>query len=522
MQLKSRYVLTALAVLVVLSMATTAMAQVTFNVSSTPTARARTHGHAELIGDITFTTAGIGGTPVAGPTHTLTINYGIPLTNDEADGVGSSIEIIGSGCLLATAAADGGFLGAADAAVDADATINFALGIVTLNLQGGGACAPGDFVSVRNVHASVVGLPNALYKAQVSTSPTGGYLIQAAQDQPTVIATILDELDGGLSSAGTCLFLSDGTAITPTSTITVVENFADAVLDAAALGGGALNDVRVTLTFTGIPAGATVTVAAGGVVLTNALPTVGPVNATTAYVATSASPTITMNFTDVGATLPSSIHIDTFTFTATFSPGGATIPLAGGPITVSANVTPTGTATKVVPAVGNFPRFVADPEPAVTFCNIVPAQTNLLIPFMTAGSGFDTGISVANTTADNFAAPNGAVAQSGSILFEFWPQTGAPFTYTTNAASPGAGLTAGALASGGSYSVLLSELLADAGAPADFVGYAIVTTNFTNGHGDVFITDFAGFTSSGNVLVMNPPVAGNTRNPAPLAEGLVK
>jgi hypothetical protein len=527
MQLKSRYVLSALAVLVVFTMATTAMAQVTFNVSSTPTARARIHGHAELIGDVTFTVQTTAA--VAAGTHSVSINYGIPITNDEAEGTAAqSIQIVSNvgGCFDAGAGvgADGLFASVSDAAADADAAFNYTAGTLTLTIVGGVGCTAGDFISVRNVHASVVGLPNVLKKAQVSTSPTGGYLIASGQDQPTIIATILDELNGGLTGTSSCLFLSNGTPITNTRSIKVAENFADAILTAAQLGGGALNDVQVKLTFSGIPTGASITAGALGITIAPgavANPGTG-VNAA-ALVATSTTPTMTIVFN--AADVPSPILNDTLTIPLSFSVGTATLPLAATTITVTADIVPTGTATKVTPAVGNFPRFASDPEAAVTACTIAPAQTTMLVPFLTASSaGFNSGIAIANTTADNFGTPNGAVAQTGTILFEFWPQNAAqtPFTYTTSATSPGNGLTAGSLAAGRTYSVLLSELLSAAGAPADFAGYMIVTTNFTNAHGDVFITDFSTFTSAGQVLVMNSPSAGNSRSPAPLAEALAK
>jgi hypothetical protein len=511
MQLKSRYVLTALAVLVVMTMATAAMAQVTLQVSSTPTARARTHGHAELIGDVTFTVLDAGGAgvmPVAG-THTLTVTYGIPIVNDDEDGVGSSIEVIGTGCFAGVVTMDGKFLPAPDAATDEDVSFNFAAGVVSLNLQDITTCNAGDFVAIVNVHASVVDLPNALYKAQVSTSPTGGYLIPSGGDQPTVITTILDELDGGVDTNGECLFLSDGVNVSNTTELEITENFLDAILAADQLGGGALNDVRVRVSFSGIPDGGEIVVDAGDVTIDpGSVP--GPVNLDP-LVADSDSPFFDIVFDDVGR--PDPIDIDTLTVALFVDMSGADEPLPGGTITATVDIVPLGTAAKIVPDEGNFPRFQSDPEPEVDVCTIVPAQTTLLVPFMTAGGGFDTGIAVANTTSDNFG-DNGAVPQDGAILFEFWPQAedGTPFTYTTSAASPGIGLTDGVLESGGSYSVLLSEILADAGADAAFTGYMFVTTEFTNGHGDVFISDFSGFTSSGNMLVLEPPVAGNSRD----------
>jgi hypothetical protein len=103
-----------------------------------------------------------------------------------------------------------------------------------------------------------------------------------------------------------------------------------------------------------------------------------------------------------------------------------------------------------------------------------------------------------------FQAPD----QGGKITFYFYPQTGSSFSLDTSAnPSVGMGLdSSGVLKAGGTYTVLLSDLLAAAGASSDFTGYIIADMPFTNGHGQYFISDFAYFTNGALALVM-----GSTR-----------
>jgi hypothetical protein len=150
----------------------------------------------------------------------------------------------------------------------------------------------------------------------------------------------------------------------------------------------------------------------------------------------------------------------------------------------------------------------------LTVVNIIPATTTFLIPFVVTTSTFDTGLAISNTTADPFGtAGGGARAQSGTITFSFFPVTGSSFSYTTSATSPAGngGLSSGVLASGKTWTVLASELLTAAGyaTPKAFSGYVIAVANFTNGHGNAFVSDFKGFTSMTDVLVMSPPALVN-------------
>ena len=178
------------------------------------------------------------------------------------------------------------------------------------------------------------------------------------------------------------------------------------------------------------------------------------------------------------------------------------------PITAQmAPIDPTGTW---------IPRYISAEKcvtAQVTIMGIEGATTTLLIPYAVDDQqNYNTGIAISNTTLDPGTAAMGfgqAVRQTGNMTFYFYPQQGSPFDYTTAADSPGAGLDAGGkLAAGGTYTVLLSELIAAAGSRDFFTGYVIVITNFTNAHGQYFVSDFQFFTNGALMLVLDNPEMG--------------
>jgi hypothetical protein len=167
------------------------------------------------------------------------------------------------------------------------------------------------------------------------------------------------------------------------------------------------------------------------------------------------------------------------------------------------------------------PRYCVAWLAGGTILTINPSRTILIVPFATtvSAAGYDTGISISNTTKDPGAGPlalAAAVPQLGGATFYLYPQLAvggaavpAPIVYPTAAGSPGVGLDAnGLIPAGSTYSVLLSNILADAGAPADFTGYAIIITGFTNAHGQYVISDFAGFSQGAQALVVAAGRAG--------------
>ncbi len=194
-----------------------------------------------------------------------------------------------------------------------------------------------------------------------------------------------------------------------------------------------------------------------------------------------------------------------------------------GTITVTASMFPTTSSSGYVSSVTDtsgdttsrvVPRFNAkEVGGPLTIGNIVAASTTLLLPLADKLGVFDTGISVANTTADPFGTNGGATPTAGKLTLDFFPRNaanngaGTPFNLTTSATvKPGAGLSAdGTLAAGGTWTVLLSELLAAAGQTADFTGYIFIRTDFLNAHGMATITDFKGFSLASQVLVLSPP-----------------
>jgi hypothetical protein len=195
--------------------------------------------------------------------------------------------------------------------------------------------------------------------------------------------------------------------------------------------------------------------------------------------------------------------------------GSATYPLPNGTVTVSAHVAPFDAANTMVP------RYVDDAAcetGTVTILSITGASTTLLVPYAVNSAGYDTGIEVANTTTDPGTALLGitqAVRQTGAMTFYFYPQTGDAFSYATVAGSPGNGLeTDGTLKTGRIYTVMLSQLLTAAQKGPDFAGYIFIICNFTNGHGQYFISDFEYFTNGALMLVLgtsraNPETLGN-------------
>ena len=108
--------------------------------------------------------------------------------------------------------------------------------------------------------------------------------------------------------------------------------------------------------------------------------------------------------------------------------------------------------------------------------------------------GFDTGIAISNmNTGDD---------QEGSITFMLYQNGDEPIEYTTNADSPGRGLTSGVLEAGTTYAVLLTEILAAAGVEGGFSGYAMIITDFTGADGIAYISDWAAFSATATLEVM--------------------
>ncbi|QOY86537.1 hypothetical protein [Paludibaculum fermentans] len=166
------------------------------------------------------------------------------------------------------------------------------------------------------------------------------------------------------------------------------------------------------------------------------------------------------------------------TFTVPVSVAYKANPLPGlGTATVSGNYAPTTTvftASASAPA----PRFVDNPQSATTF-TINSCRTNLLFPFVTNVSGFDTGLVISNTSSDPF----GTVPQRGPCTLNYYGSTSgggaAPGVQTSGTVNEGTQLI-WTLSNGGNLGVA---------ATPGFMGYIIAQCNFQFAHGYAFVSD---------------------------------
>ena len=127
----------------------------------------------------------------------------------------------------------------------------------------------------------------------------------------------------------------------------------------------------------------------------------------------------------------------------------------------------------------SIPRF-CQPYTALNLYTINPCTCDLLFPFITNQSGFDTGVAIANTSLDPF----GTTPQQGTItLYYYGGTTGggaAPPAQTTNDVVPAGQELIFTLSNGGNFGIA---------ATPGFEGYMISVANFQYCHAFAFISD---------------------------------
>jgi hypothetical protein len=141
-----------------------------------------------------------------------------------------------------------------------------------------------------------------------------------------------------------------------------------------------------------------------------------------------------------------------------------------------------------------IPRFVFTGAAANLF-GIVKCSCNLLFPYVTQAPGYDTGIAIANTTAD----PYGTTNQNGSVQFWYYGTLtnggAAPGTQCTNTASPGTCPGTTVVGPGNVLTYTLYNGSAQWGLDnrgAGFTGYMIAQTQFQYCHAFAFIGGLGG------------------------------
>jgi len=149
---------------------------------------------------------------------------------------------------------------------------------------------------------------------------------------------------------------------------------------------------------------------------------------------------------------------------------------------------PTGaTASASLP----IPRFVFTGA-YNPLLEVIKCSCNLLFPYVTQAPGYDTGIAIANTTAD----PYGTAGQYGTVTFNYYNgSTSAPIPQCTNTTSPG---TCPGTTPVGPGQVLTYTLFNGStqwglnNSAVGFTGYIIVQAQFQYCHAFAFIGGLGG------------------------------
>jgi hypothetical protein len=176
-----------------------------------------------------------------------------------------------------------------------------------------------------------------------------------------------------------------------------------------------------------------------------------------------------------------------------------------GTSTVNLSYAPTATSG-AASATLTIPRFVPDSSAARTLFGIILCRTILLYPFVTNQGGFDTGLTVANTSQDPFTVGgNVTAAQAGSCNFTWYGGT------TQSPTTPPTPSNTGSIAGGTVWAGLASNLV-----PA-FQGYAFAVCNFQYAHGFAFVSDIGarnlamGYLA---VVIQDPGTGGRSASPS--------
>jgi len=499
-----------IAAVMFLGLTAAAFAQATFSVGSIPVTAVVNTGQVELSGAITFTW--VSGTPVTG---TISISYGVPITYPD----------------LSKAAQTGAMIsGTGLAGCGAQPTINNSAssntnGIVVVNIAGAGCTAAAGSFTVSGVRVAVAGTSLTSLNAALSTTQNA---ITAGQTSVTVISSIAAGLASvKVSTPATINATTAAVANSPVS-IAIKEGFLDAFGQVTGTTATQTNaGLRITLN-QAPPAGITLVFPATATTDGAGIPQFQTANADMTGVGavgpvtvSSTSTTLQVFYKLVSGSDATKVETLSIPVTVNVDTNVVTTPITTASFTVTATMAPIGTAFDTAGAVITLtnlvPRYAALEVGPATLVNVTANNTVLLFPFVqSVGSlGFNTGISIANTTEDpgatamGFGKSTAALAQSGTITFYFYPSLPASgtnptnFSYTTTAGSPGSGLdSTGKVIAGSTYTVLVTQILAAAGQPTDFNGYMFAICNFSNGHALGVVSDFTKFSQGYLALVI--------------------
>jgi len=377
-------------------------------------------------------------------------------------------------------------------------TVNFLTGVpFTVTVDG---------FEYSGVRLNVVPLTGGTSLNTTINSTITSILSQVSTTNPYLPVAVTQDPLNLLPVAATAKFSSGAIALTPTVNLTAVEG--PAMPNAFATNGAAALATKVIFQIASIPAGITATgavIAAAPVGYTLAGSTAGSMaNGVVVGVTALPVPVVVQAAGATTATVTVSIPasdptiVEVVPITVTFACAATTLPvgaIATATATLGPEITGAAALTTLVPptiplAFGTLGPvyYQAQWEPTVNVLEIQQLTTELLSQFnyYSGADGYNTGISIFNATGFN-----GAVGQTAEItvtLYPFAPPTTPIAAKITSATfKPGFGLDAnGKLPAGGSWIVLLNDILSGMGVSGSFQGAIRFTCFFTHGHGSVW------------------------------------
>jgi hypothetical protein len=457
-----------------------AFAQTTYTVGSTPVTTVVESGYTEKTGDITFSPVNPAATLTV--TGTITVDYGdTPVTYLGA------VVVTGTGATATLAAGDD----------------NTQL-VITVVPTG----VPDAYnIRLTGVRVQVAGDPGvAPLNVEITTV---GNLIVAGQTNPRVLNAVHAGI-ASLAGTGAVRINSVTGQIDPLGPqnvrLTAVEGFRNAFGVTTPSDATQANVQQILVRLDqAVPAGVTITFPGSDSSTPAKWTIVGPAALTSA-----SGPTPTVYYqvaTDTDITLVENFILASVTVTAL-------------PVTTTAYVDTVINATVSlaplhVTGSSARPRYAYVPVGSVPLVTFYHPTTTLLVPFafndapseVEGEPVYGTGLTIANVTKDPGSALmgfDGAVQQSGTFTLYLYTDAGTVITVPSSALPAKGILAAGVLGAGETYTVLLSEVLA-AAVPAvgqDFSGYVFIICQFTNGHGEYFVSDWNHFSHGALMLVL--------------------
>ena len=483
--MKSKYMLSALAFLLVMTMTTTAFAQGVFRLSSGTEARGRMNSHAEATGDISlFLINGVLDDGVSNEIGTVKIDYGVPITNNIGADDGDVIVKICDDSPLTAAAEEGATGNRVSLSSDSET--------LTITVD---VCDDDTGTQVINVEGVLLSLVGSGAESITASVTTSGDVRLLNDGDTVVISSVVSPLNDDTVEVAKKLELilhtgepgADDKSPKGKFRLVVAEPHVDS------FNGGA----NLRLEFSGIPDDVEITLDAWLTTQSNyekddddssKKPVDAGQNEITGIRPKEVSDDRTVVLTLMGTELPGpdgDLTDDEDNVPATILSSASDVVVIQGSIsgTDEEELLPLDLEIQVIVDMGpigeidgtDVPRFDSNETTPLTVIESTSSQTKLTAPYVLYSAPYDTGIAVSNTSTN----------LTGAIHFAFY-MAGAETKYSTSSM----------LAPKSTMSVLLSELLMNAGHTGDFVGYMTITTDFSGGIGSVFISDFAGFTAA--------------------------